>query len=540
LVSIPTARVGEAEAKEPGASRLDALGRNAPLIVGAVAFVAYLRTLMPGIAFGDWGEMQTVPHILGIAHPTGYPTYILLAWLTELIPIGSVALRANLLSAVLVSLAVAIATAITIRLGVRPLIAIAAGIATAAVGTVWAAATVAEVNPLHLFFAAALLHRALVWEERRRVRDLALGGLLVGLSLGNHLLTVFIAPFVALFVLWVGRREIIARPWILLAAGGATLLGLLVYLYIPIAASRSPALPYNHPVTLDAVWWLVSGTQFRGQFDFLSAAGPGRFIDSLPSLWNLLVSRATPILPLLGFGGLAVLLWRRPAFGLMSIAILVLGLYVWANYLELEHYLLVPWLIIGIGAAVALDAIADGLAAGLSMAGIGRTGSAGVGRAVGGVGFAVGGVGLVLALLLGLTNWRGADRSGDLSGSEYVDSVFTMLPQNAAILSEWDASTPLWHGQQVLGLRPDVLVVDDTNIVYDGWVTRERRIESLICERPVFMIRLSDRDLVPTEQEFKVTPFLTVRVAFGGPSAAAARDVVRVEPLDPSTCGGSG
>ena len=542
-MSIPTARVGESEPEEPGASRLDTLGRNAPLIVGAVAFVAYLRTLMPGIAFGDWGEMQTVPHILGIAHPTGYPTYILLAWLTELIPVGSVALRANLLSAVLVSLAVAIATAISIRLGVRPLIAIAAGIASAAIGTVWAAATVAEVNPLHLFFAAALLHRALVWEEHRRVRDLVLGGLLVGLSLGNHLLTVFIAPFVALFVLWVGRREILARPWTLLAAGGATVLGLLVYLYIPIAASRvpPPALPYNHPVTLDAVWWLVSGTQFRGQFDFLSAAGPGRFIDSLPSLWNLLVSRATPILPILGFGGLVVLLWRRPAFGLMSIAILVLGLYVWANYLELEHYLLVPWLILGIGAAVALDAIADGLAAGLSMAGIGRAGEAGeAGVAVGGVGVAVGGVGLVLALLLGLTNWRAADRSGDLSGSEYVDSVFTMLPQNAAILSEWDASTPLWHGQQVLGMRPDVLVVDDTNIVYDGWVTRERRIESLICERPVFMIRLSDRDLVPTEQEFKVTPFLTVRVAFGGPSAASARDVVQVAPLDPSTCGGSG
>jgi len=520
-----------AAAKDAGDSRLDSLGRYAPLIVGAVAFAAYLRTLMPGIAFGDWGEMQTVPHILGISHPTGYPTYILLAWLTELVPIGSVAFRANLLSAVLVSGALALATAISVRLGVRPIIAIAAGIATGAVGTVWAAATVAEVNPLHLFFAAALLHRALVWDERRRFRDLVIGGLLVGLSLGNHLLTVFIAPFVALFVLWVGRREIIARPWILPAAAGATVLGLMVYLYIPIAASRSPSLAYNHPVTLDAVWWLVSGTQFRGQFDFLSAAGPGRFIDSLPSLWNLLVSRGTPVLPILGFGGLAVLLWRRPAFALMSLAILVLGLYVWANYLELEHYLLVPWLILGIAAAVALDAIADGVAAAMSMAG--RSAAANVG-------FGVGGVGLVLALLLGLTNWSAADRSRDLSGSDYVNAVLTALPENAAILSEWDASTPLWHGQQVLGLRPDVVVVDDSNIVYEGWVTRERRIESLICNRPVFMIRLSDRDLVPTEQEFKVTPFLTVRVAFGGPSAVAAREVVQVEPLDPNTCGGSG
>jgi hypothetical protein len=512
------------------------LGRFAPLIVGVVAFLAYLRTLMPGIAFGDWGEMQTVPHILGIAHPTGYPTYILLAWLAELVPIGSVAVRANLLSALLVAAALGFSAAISIRLGVRPVIAIAAGIATAAVGTVWAAATVAEVNPLHLFLVAALLHRALVWEERKRVVDLAIGGLLVGLALGNHLLTVFVAPFVALFVLWAGRREILARPWILLAGVGGMLLGLTVYLYIPIAAGRTPppALPYNHPVTLDAVWWLVSGTQFRGQFDFLSAAGPGRFIESLPGLWSLLASRATAVLPILAIVGAAMLVWRRPAFGLMGLAMFVLGLYVWANYLKLEHYLLVPWLLAGIAAAVGLDAIADGLAAALA-----RTGRLTVDGLRVPAGFTVGGVALVLAVLLGLANWQAADRSGDRSGSDYVETVFAVLPENAVILSEWDASTPLWHGQQVLGLRPDVLVVDDTNIVYEGWGSREKRIEALICDRPIFVIRLRDSDLAPTRREFDVTPFTSVKVAFGGPSAAAFRPIVRVEPRA-NTCGGSG
>ena len=34
----------------------------------------------------------------------------------------------------------------------------------------------------------------------------------------------------------------------------------------------------------------------------------------------------------------------------------VAGIDVWANYLHLEHYLLVPWLLLGIGVAVALDA----------------------------------------------------------------------------------------------------------------------------------------------------------------------------------------
>jgi len=89
---------------------------------------------MPGIAFGDWGEMQTVAHVLGVAHPTGYPTYIVLAWLGELVSIGSVAFRANFLSAVFVGATLGTVTLISIRLGVRPMIAAAGALALGAVG----------------------------------------------------------------------------------------------------------------------------------------------------------------------------------------------------------------------------------------------------------------------------------------------------------------------------------------------------------------------------------------------------------------------
>jgi hypothetical protein len=496
--------------------------------VSGVALVVYLRTLMPGIAFGDWGEMQTVPHVLGVAHPTGYPTYILLAWLAELLPVGSIAFRANLLSAVFASATLGTVSLIAVRLGVRPIIAGAGALALGAVGTVWAAATVAEVNPLHLLFGALLVHRALVWAERRHTSDLVLGGLLVGLALGNHLLTLFLAPFVGLFVLWVGRREILARPEILVSGLAAVVLGLTVYLYIPLAASQSPPLAYNHPTTLDSVLWLVQGTQFRTQFDFLSPAGPGEFVASLPTLWSVLVARATPVLPILGLAGLLVLVRRRPAFGLLCVAFLVTGVYIWANYLHLEHYLLVPWLVLGIGMAVALEWVA----------GIVTRWGGRVARIDGGL--LAGAAALVFALGLGAINWSASDRSDDRSGQAYVDAVFAALPRGAAILSYWDASTPLWHGQLVEGGRPDILMVDDTNIVYDGWITRERRISSLICERPVFILRLSDGDLTPTRLAFRLEPFMTVRVAAGGPSASADRQIARVVPLDPTACGGQG
>ncbi len=501
---------------------------------------AYVRTLLPGIAFGDWGEMQTVPHVLGIAHPTGYPTYIILAWLAELVPIGSIAFRANLLSAVYVAAALATTTLIALRLGVRPLIAIAGALALGATGTVWAAATVAEVNPLHLLFAALIVHRALLWEQRRSPVDLAVGGLLMGLALGNHLLTLFIAPFVALFVVWSGRREIMARPWILAMPIGALVLGLAVYLYIPLAASQSPPLPYNHPTTLNGVLWLVGGTQFRGQFDFLSARGPGEFIASLPDLWELLTARATPVVPILGLGGLAILVVRRPAFGLMCLGVALSAIYIWANYLQLEHYLLVPFLVLAVGAAVALESGVRAVAWLIGRSDLERGPTMATARAGGTVamtfGLAVGIVAVGGALVLAAGNWPRADRSDDRSGQQYVDAVFAALPANAAILSYWDASTPLWHGQLVEGRRPDVLIVDDTNIVYENWVTRERRISSLICQRPVFILRLGDEDLIPTEQSFRLTPLLTVRVAAGEPTAASLRDIYRVAPPDAGTC----
>jgi Protein O-mannosyl-transferase TMEM260-like len=504
------------------------LARVMPAIVAGVALVVYALSLMPGVAFGDWGEMQTVPHVLGVAHPTGYPTYILLAWLAELIPIGQVAWRANVLSAVCVAASLGTATLISMRLGVRPIIAGAGALALGAVGTVWAAATIAEVNSLHLLFGALILHRALVWEDRRSRFDLIIGGLLVGLALGNHLLTLFIAPFVAVFVLWTGRREILARPLILVPALGAVILGLAVYLYIPLAAGQSPPLPYNHPVTLDGVLWLASGTQFRDQFDFLSPEGPGEFVAALPRLSELVVARATPILPLLGVAGLVILVRRRPAYGLLCGAILLSGVYVWANYLKLEHYLLVSWLVIAIGASVALEWIAGAMTRRAQPSAM-RDPAPLIGAAA-----------LMFVLAIAAINWSDADRSGERSGEIYADAVFAALPEDAAILSHWGSSTPLWYGRYVEGSRPDVLIVDDTNIVYEGWVTRDRRIASLICQRPVFILMLEDRDLVSTRQAYRLEPFLTVRIAYGGPSAVVDRTIYRVHPLDPNACDQTG
>jgi Protein O-mannosyl-transferase TMEM260-like len=510
-----------------------------PLAVVAIALLVYLRTLLPGMAFDDWGEMQTVPHVLGVPHPTGYPTYVLTAWLFELLPVGSIAFRANLLSAVCIALAMGLLTSILQRLDVRPAIAAAAALATGFTGALWTSAEVAEVNPLHVLFIALIAERALAWAEAPRLRDLALGGLLIGLSLGNHVLTAFVAPFLVLFVLWAGRRELLAHPAWLLAPVATLALGLSVYAYLPIAASFHPPLPYNDPVTFDRFKFLVMGEQFRGQYgNLFTTTDIGPYLASLPDLWSLAVERATVFVPALGVVGLVLLLWRRPAFALACWGILILGTYVWASYLRLEHYLLVPWLVIGIGAGVAVEAGARSfgwlLDARLGPTAWSPAGSLSMSLRAAPTTIPVL-AGAMLAVALVAVNLPSADRSGDHSAETYVDAVFAALPQGSAILSYWGASAPLWHATLVEGRRPDILVVDDTNIVYEGWGTRENRIASLICTRPVFILHLSEAELAPTREQFRLTQVARLFIAGGTPTATAYAPLYRVD-LQAGTC----
>src|SRR5512143_1506079 len=68
------------------------------ILLFAASFTLYVRTMAPGLLDGDEGEFQINIFRLGVSH-TGYPTFFLLGKLwTILVPIGTVATRANLFS----------------------------------------------------------------------------------------------------------------------------------------------------------------------------------------------------------------------------------------------------------------------------------------------------------------------------------------------------------------------------------------------------------------------------------------------------------
>ena len=88
----------------------------APLATAGVALALAASTLMPDVSFWDTAEFQTVAPVLGTAHSPGYPTYVILGWLANLLlaPFGEPAFRMNLFSALCVAGAAGL-TAVLVR-----------------------------------------------------------------------------------------------------------------------------------------------------------------------------------------------------------------------------------------------------------------------------------------------------------------------------------------------------------------------------------------------------------------------------------------
>ena len=182
--------------------------------LGLAVFVLYLSTLAPTVLYytsetKDAPVLPVAAYVLGISHPTGYPTYTILTHLFTYLPVGDVAYRVNLASAVFGALAVAALYAVGLRLSGS---IVAALIGAAAFGTnplFWSQAVIAEVYTLHVLFLAAALLALLVWREKREDGYLLLAAFVLGLSMTHNLTSGLLLPTAAAFVLLVEPRKIL-------------------------------------------------------------------------------------------------------------------------------------------------------------------------------------------------------------------------------------------------------------------------------------------------------------------------------------------
>ena len=134
--------------------------RQLALLLFAGTVGLYLRTLAPGLLAGDSGEFQMAAWRLGLAHPTGYPFYLILGSIWQhLLALGGVnpAYALNMFSALIGAGTVALLYLCMLSwlhssLGIRRTAALFTALFFAVNFTFWSQTLIAEVYTLHTLF----------------------------------------------------------------------------------------------------------------------------------------------------------------------------------------------------------------------------------------------------------------------------------------------------------------------------------------------------------------------------------------------------
>lgn len=430
--------------------------------VAVLLGLLYATTAPRTVALEDDGSFILTSHFLGIEHPPGYPLHTLLGKAFSLLPVGTVAYRMHLLSAVLGALSVATVWLCARALRLAPLPSYVAAIALGLSPVFWSQSIIAEVYTLNTFFAFGLMHAALRACPPHACGEAAAKGnaslaamaLLFGLSLSNHWpLMLLVAPGLAI-LLWPLRREALTRAPLLMAMVG---LGLSPYAWLVFRSWSELPISYYGPIdSLREFWFFVSREGYRG-VDVSSTAGWGDRLSYFGYFGEQLFIQFVAVGTIVAGIG-SVVQWREwgrrvsgallTAFLLPSVGlILLLGFDYGAIYKHVLHVYPLPaygivalWL--GLGFAWLSDTFR--LRPWVQ---------------------AVFGLALVLIML-----WSGSrvNLRADYDWSErYAKAVLQSLPPNAILLVHQDAEIgAIGYFHLVEGLRPDITLYHPKGLIF--------------------------------------------------------------------------
>ncbi len=518
------------------------------IAVGLVALGLSVWRLMPGLGFWDTAEFQMVPPVLGTAHPTGYPTYVILGWIASLLmaPLGEASLRMNVLSALLVAVAIAFTVDLARRLSGSLLLGVVAGLGAALTPIIWAIGTHADPHALHVALVAIVLWLLVRWEHRRvgnpmgpddrsadelrPARDarsrqpaerlLLAAAAVVGLSIGNHSLTLLLGPPILAYVLAVEPGILRRRRFVAACVAAFAIPTILVRFELVLRAGwfRAPFV-YADPSTWDGFWYVTLGAQFHDWVTNPFADPAGRIAD----VAAIAAGQLGPLAPLV-LVAFAVTVIRQPRWALLSGLTMAITLFFNSVYPDgaIDRYYIVPavlawtWLAILGASAVdiltARDLVPD------------RNGDvrSGIGGALRPIGLAVVAVALIAPSFLALSaRARLVDRTGDRAAQIWTDEVLGALEPNAVVVSWWSYSTPLWYATIVDERRPDICIIDDRNRLDYALGELDHVIDRYIATRPVYLIRNGSSELGRLAGKYDVR-------SVGAPTAT---NLLRVTPV---------
>ncbi|MCZ6602678.1 MAG: DUF2723 domain-containing protein [Planctomycetota bacterium] len=449
------------------------------LLISITLFVAplaiYVLTLAPTFVFADSAELALAATTGGVAHPPGFPLYLVLAGLFSHLPLGDdVAYRLNIFSALAAAL-----TAPTIYLGLHLLLrsevhrddleseirlADHAPPATAALLfafslTFWQQATIVEVYTLNLamtsfLFLLAAAHYRFCCMRAPRIWVIVVFGLVAGLGVANHLTLAFFLPGSGLLILLAPHQSRGQRiRSIGISVSAAVVVGLAAYSVLPIRAATDPILNWGDPDLGERFWRHITGWQFKTSFQ----PGWKTAWKQLGVFAHMGWTEFGP-LPLILIGAGIIRLTKRGPTILICLALCFLIPFLWGLSYDIaedqETYFLIPFLVLGIlagyGAARGMEAGSQRWPTRASRWGLAAA-----------------------AILIGVSplalNWSRSDRSLQMEARDYgLDLLETVQTDAVVFTRAWNLYAPTLYLQHIEGVRRDVDVID-LNLLRYSW-----------------------------------------------------------------------
>lgn len=466
------------------------------------ALVVYSWTLAPTVTLTDSGELILAAYGLGVAHPPGTPLWVMVAHLASLVPVGNVAVRINFSSAVFAALACAMLTLVVAELLVTAscfvaprrrnktarqgsnikssnagglLIfapAVGAGLLMAFSRTLWAYATITEVYSLNALLVLFVFFLVVRW--RRRIIEtrtnsnaavtthdtwIYAAAFVFGLAMGVHHVTVALTlPAIAAVVYRTEGLKFFTSRRLLYAALISIIALILVYSYLPWAASRSPAMNWGNPRSLQEIWWHITGRQYRVFFSFSPATMGTQFVEFCRMAGREFGFAWLPLALFLAVAGLASA-YKRDRTVFWFLLLIVLADLAYALNYEIaedkDAYYLPAFISIAIAAGLGFRWLVQ---------------LAPSRRSPMWTPYVAAATAIVLTLATAFAaNWPFNNRRHYFIADDYVENLFSTIAPNGLLLTQdWQVASPMLYAQEIEQRRGDVKVVD-INLLRRSW-----------------------------------------------------------------------
>lgn len=447
-------------------------------LVALALFALYAATSPRTVALEDDSLFVLSSYFLGVEHPPGYPLFTLIGYLFTYLPVGSVAYRVHLASALFGALSGAAAWLCARSLIQGRLPAYLAAFALGLSPVFWSQSIIAEVYTLNTFFFLVLVYLGLRATTRSaQTPDSDRGGVLLwmafifGLSLSNHWPLMLLAAPAFAVLLWPRRYDLLKRVGLL---SWFAVLGLIPYLWMIRRSWMAVPIGFYGPLeTIPEILYLISRAGYAGVDTSASADWMDRvkFFQFFGGQLLLQFAVVGTLLAAIGFTVQWRLLGRRVAAFLTlaflmcsAVLLLLLGFDYSAATKHVFHVYPLP--------AYAVFALWMGLGfAWLARRYALRRGHAAAGGAA------------VLALILAFGARNNLLTSHDW-GARYAQTILRLLPQNAVVFGQGEVDLgPMAYFHMIENWRPDITLYQSKGLVLGNRLFHPLRTDEKTAQR---------------------------------------------------------